>query len=270
MGALLSIGRFAKLTGLSVRALRFYDASGLLRPSVVDPETGYRYYRFLQLTQAQTIRTLRELDVPLDDIARVLERADLRPVLEGHVRTLRDEHARLGERLARTEGLLRDAAALHAGGVGLRTEPGTHTVTRRVHTALERAEGDRARTAARLFEDAVELNLTVTGAVRLAWLPECRFDPENYEVALHLPVTTPCPDAARAGWLEGTRVAHTTHTGAYADLHRAYSDVDAWLEGQGLAQCGPAQEVYLRAPWDDVPPTDWLTELLVPVGAVGD
>ena len=41
---LMTIGRFARLTGLTVKALRHYDELGLLRPAAVDPETGYRLY----------------------------------------------------------------------------------------------------------------------------------------------------------------------------------------------------------------------------------
>ena len=39
---LMTIGRFARITGLTVKALRHYDEVGLLRPAAVDPETGYR------------------------------------------------------------------------------------------------------------------------------------------------------------------------------------------------------------------------------------
>ena len=41
---LMPIGRFARLTGLTVKALRHYDEVGLLRPAAVDPDTGYRSY----------------------------------------------------------------------------------------------------------------------------------------------------------------------------------------------------------------------------------
>ena len=40
---LLSIGELAKLMGISVRTLRYYDAIGLLKPSAVTP-AGYRSY----------------------------------------------------------------------------------------------------------------------------------------------------------------------------------------------------------------------------------
>ena len=70
---LVSIGHFAKTTGLSRSTLRFYDEVGLLRPALVDPETGYRYYKRGQTVQAEQIRLLRALEVPLNDIQRVFD-----------------------------------------------------------------------------------------------------------------------------------------------------------------------------------------------------
>jgi DNA-binding transcriptional MerR regulator len=69
---LLSIGQFARLSGLSVGALRHYDELDLLRPADVDPFTGYRRYRVEQLETAQVIGRLRELEMPLDEIREVL------------------------------------------------------------------------------------------------------------------------------------------------------------------------------------------------------
>jgi len=67
--ALMPIGRFARLTGLTVKALRHYDELGLLQPAAVDPATGYRSYSSAQLGRAEAIRLLRRLEVPLDDVA---------------------------------------------------------------------------------------------------------------------------------------------------------------------------------------------------------
>lgn len=72
MDALLSIGRFGRLSGLSVGALRHYDELGLLAPARVDPDTGYRLYRRDQADTARLIATLRELDLPLSEIATIL------------------------------------------------------------------------------------------------------------------------------------------------------------------------------------------------------
>jgi len=63
---LFPIGRFAFISRLSRRTLRFYDERGLLGPAYVDEWTGYRYYSLDQLAVADSIRELREIDLPLD------------------------------------------------------------------------------------------------------------------------------------------------------------------------------------------------------------
>jgi DNA-binding transcriptional MerR regulator len=89
MESLMSIGRFARLTGLTVKALRHYDELGLLRPAAVDPETGYRSYSSAELGRAEAIRLLRRLEVPLDDVATLVATDDpaaVRGVLLDHQR----------------------------------------------------------------------------------------------------------------------------------------------------------------------------------------
>ena len=73
---LLSIGRFARLAGLSVGALRHYDELDLLRPADIDRFTGYRRYRRDQLETARIIARLRDLELPLDEIRDVLAMDD--------------------------------------------------------------------------------------------------------------------------------------------------------------------------------------------------
>jgi DNA-binding transcriptional MerR regulator len=82
----MQIGRFAHLTGLTVKALRHYDELGLLRPAGVDPESGYRSYEPEQAERAETIRMLRQLEVPLDDIAKLLD-GDTQMLVEHQRRT---------------------------------------------------------------------------------------------------------------------------------------------------------------------------------------
>jgi DNA-binding transcriptional MerR regulator len=69
---LLSIGEFAAATQLSPKALRLYDEQRLLPPASVDAANGYRYYLSDQVPLGRLIRTLREMGLPLSDIAGVL------------------------------------------------------------------------------------------------------------------------------------------------------------------------------------------------------
>jgi DNA-binding transcriptional MerR regulator len=63
---LMTIGRFSRISGLSVHTLRHYDDVGLLAPAEVDPANGYRRYRRDQLRQARVIQALRWIDPDID------------------------------------------------------------------------------------------------------------------------------------------------------------------------------------------------------------
>jgi DNA-binding transcriptional MerR regulator len=68
----ISIGEFARRSRLSLRALRLYDERGVLVPSRVDQDSGYRYYDTAQLEQARLVVMLRELQLPLTAIKELL------------------------------------------------------------------------------------------------------------------------------------------------------------------------------------------------------
>jgi DNA-binding transcriptional MerR regulator len=72
----LTISEFGRRAGLSIKALRLYDMSGLLPPARVDPVSGYRHYTADQLDRARRISELRRLDMPLAVVAEVLAGTD--------------------------------------------------------------------------------------------------------------------------------------------------------------------------------------------------
>ncbi|HEX5918341.1 MAG TPA: MerR family transcriptional regulator [Nocardioides sp.] len=74
---LLTIGDFARRSGLTPKALRLYDDLGLVRPAEVDPSSGYRRYAPEQLGRARLVATLRLVGMPL---ARIEEVLDVPPV----------------------------------------------------------------------------------------------------------------------------------------------------------------------------------------------
>ena len=105
---LIPIGRFARLCGLSIGALRHYDELDLLRPADVDRFTGYRRYRPDQLEIARAIGRLRDLEVPIEEIRDVLaadDPTDRRRRIGAHERRLQARVDRLQRLLHRTRQL---------------------------------------------------------------------------------------------------------------------------------------------------------------------
>ena len=73
-----TVQQLARLAGITPRTLRHYDAIGLLKPTRVG-ENGYRYYGSEALLRLQSILLYRELDMPLEDIRRVLDNPGYHP-----------------------------------------------------------------------------------------------------------------------------------------------------------------------------------------------
>lgn len=103
---------FARLAGVTVRALHHYDRLGLLKPART--AGGYRMYREADLPRLEQIVALKFIGVPLRRIAPLLQPSSegLGPVLEVQRRALEEKRRRLDSAIA----AVREAEVLLAGG----------------------------------------------------------------------------------------------------------------------------------------------------------
>jgi DNA polymerase III subunit beta len=133
----LSIGEFARSCGLSVSALRFYDARDLLKPTLVDAVNGYRMYSVTQVSQARLIRDLRKLGLPLVDVRAFLD----------------------GDSDERSQLISRHIAGLHERFLEARE------LAERIHVETESMEGDMTvmSVVGDEFSSGVDQMLTAVG-----------------------------------------------------------------------------------------------------------
>jgi len=97
---MFTVKQLSKLAGVTPRTLRHYDAIGLLKPSRIG-DNGYRYYAEESLLQLQQILFYRELDMPLDDIKKIVGSPDfdVLAALESHKAALKKRIDRTGRLL---------------------------------------------------------------------------------------------------------------------------------------------------------------------------
>jgi len=97
---MFTVKQLSKLAGVTPRTLHHYDAIGLLKPSRVG-DNGYRYYGEESLLRLQQILFYRELDMPLEDIKKIVGHRDFDVLgaLESHKDALK-------KRIERTNRLL--------------------------------------------------------------------------------------------------------------------------------------------------------------------
>ena len=90
-----TVKELAKISGVSVRTLHWYDEIGLLKP-FSKGANNYRYYEEQQLLRLQQILFFKELGFALNDIQRLLSQNDFDNIraLNAHRKILEDEIVR--------------------------------------------------------------------------------------------------------------------------------------------------------------------------------
>jgi DNA-binding transcriptional MerR regulator len=104
---MFTVKQLSKLAGVTPRTLHHYDDIGLLKPSRIG-ENGYRYYGEEALLKLQQILFYRELDMPLDEIRKIMGRRDfdLLNALQSHRAALQKQAARLSQLLVTVDNTI--------------------------------------------------------------------------------------------------------------------------------------------------------------------
>jgi DNA-binding transcriptional MerR regulator/effector-binding domain-containing protein len=268
---MLSIGRLARLSGLTVKALRHYDEVGVLRPAHVDEWTGYRWYERAQVREAVAVRRLRELRVPLDEVT-VLVRSDdasLREALAVH-------RARLEGELVETRQVLTELDRLIEGREHLVTEL---TLDLRL---VDEPAGRYAVVRDRVRVDDMFTHVPETIMRVCGWLQEHGIQPDGEPLTIFLgngidewlDVEVGAPigkaklepaDDVIVRELPATRAAEHLHRGPYDELPALYGALETAIRERGLVPEDLAREHYLVSPSTVEDPAGYETRIVWPV-----
>jgi DNA-binding transcriptional MerR regulator len=163
---LLTISVFARRVGLTPSALRFYDDCDLLRPAEVDHGNGYRYYAPAQEPRARLLRDLREIELPLVEVRRVLDGgpAEAAAVVRAHLQAVESKADAARRAAARILGSLdSQESSVVLGG------PELASAIRQVTPSAAAGDGEFPALACVLLEwGADEVTLVATDRYRLA------------------------------------------------------------------------------------------------------
>ena len=268
MDDLLPIGRFAGATRLSVKALRHYDELGLLRPAFVDPSSGYRYYRPAQANQAEAIRILRSVEMPLEEIAALLAESG-EPVakrLQLHQERLEarlDEHRRM---LAFLQRLL-DSEDVMPYEVTVKELPAQPVAATRATTTLREISTVISDGVHAILDELGRQGIEPAGPLQVVYHADQVLDADTAApIEICFPVAAPFEGDGEVYGTElaGGPAAVTVHRGPYAEIGPAYHTVSGWVADHGHELAGGPREVYLNDP-REVDEPDLLTEVQWPI-----
>jgi len=257
---LLSIGMFASMTRLSLKALRLYDELGILRPLHIDPQTGYRYYGVDQLSSARMIRNLRDMDMPLVTIRQVLAALETSPA---QAETLVQEYVSMRERQVEQ---IRAQVHLFIRNIQMETNPMTLEVnvkkipTQQVVSLTRRVKVPKLDTTITQSISALQALLQKQNAnandAPFGIFHGAINEQEDGPIEICIPAdgSLKAEGDVEVKQLAGGEAACVTMLGAqcdFPDILGAYDAAADWIQKNGYQMAESPREVWHSAPGPD-------------------
>jgi DNA-binding transcriptional MerR regulator len=266
---MLKIGDFSRLCRVTVKALRYYDEIGLLKPAYISPESGYRYYKPEQLNTISEILLFKEMGFSLEEIEALIHyppspEAMRRKILKRKSQIETDIQAER-KKLIKLDDFLNQMEEKNMK-VELKKLP--EVIVASLRTVISDYDA--------LFEVAPAMGekMKAHGAVcrEPAYCFNIYHDGEyrekDVDVEICEAVTDFLPDADGIRYKKIPAVqtaACLLHRGSYSTLGKSYARILQWIEENGYTILDHPRESYIDGCWNQENPELWLTEIQIPV-----
>ncbi len=266
---MLKIGDFSALAKVSIKTLRFYDESGLLKPAAVDSATGYRYYSASQLGRLHRILALKDLGFGLDQISEVLNAGVSLEQMRGMLRLREvEQQTRVEEetdRLVRIKAHIRliEQESQMNYSVLTKSVPEQWIASIRETIPAYSAVGSIYPKVSNVLGPAMS---NVTMGVALWHDPEFKESNVDAEAGFYVKEKVPASGEVQVRELPAATMASTIHNGAWRRLPEAYDALLRWVADNGYHVAGPIRELYLKSgACGDQDDESCVTEIQVPI-----
>ncbi len=265
------IGEFSKLTQVSIRMLRYYDETGLLKPAEVDRFTNYRLYTAAQIPALNKIIFLRDLGFGVSDISAALSEwddASITNLLENKRAQIQDTISALQDKLARIEQAKRDILKEKMSinyNVTIKSIPAYQVFSLRRVVPDYYAEGQ-------LWEElsAYAQKHNIPAAFNTFTIyHDTDYREKNVDIEI-------CSPVAALGESAGGFTFRTTPPvpimacsmvyGSFENIEGAFLAIADWLgEHAQYEMAGESRQIVHRGPWNEESPDKYLTEIQIPL-----
>ncbi|MCY9590983.1 MerR family DNA-binding transcriptional regulator [Paenibacillus chitinolyticus] len=270
---MLKISEFSKLSGVSVKALRFYNSLKLLEPAAIDPANGYRYYTQKQLLTVKRITAFKEHGFTLDQIKNFLEEhpipdvklklVDKKKELERSILEAQQQLKEINNRITRVEEAdsRQQETPITVRNVQPQLTASIRDIVPRTHLCLLLDELTRYVNS---YGEDEGRDLTIL------WYDHDNSDTDQADLEVALPLTKAIPSSGRVnvGLMPGLEAAASlVHLcNPYDNSCLAADRLVSWISSQGYVRSykEPIRETYLTSD-KDIYGKMRLAELLIPL-----
>ena len=267
---MLKIGDFSNLARVTVKALRYYDELGLLKPVKVDEFTGYRYYEASQLTQVQRIIALKDMGMSLEEILRLLQDdvsiTHILDLLHSKQEEQKQKLEAEAERLKRVEEWLiqvEKEGKMPDYEIVIKKIAPVKVVSIREILPNYSAIGQLFQ---KIAPYVYRCGSQVSGPPQAIYYDE-GFKEKDVDIEVAFPITRDVPSKGefKCRELPGyDQMATTIHKGSYESISGAYNALGKWIETNGYQIIGPLREIYMTDP-SKTKPSEYVTEIHFPI-----
>lgn len=259
------ISQFSKISGLTIKALRYYDNEGLLVPSKRNNVNQYRYYGDEELKIAELIKLLRSLDFSIAEIRETINlietEEDLSYILTEKIEQIKLNISKEKELSRRINSYINDIESLE----------------KRIDYPICIVDIEEQLVASiRFTGQYTELDKYVPLLYKSVKNQNngkhfnCYYDEdytENADIELCLPIKTNIQsEDITIKKLPKIRAIKTTHYGSYDTLKYAYKALIDYANQHQIKIITPSREIYIKGPGKIFKgnPVNYVTEIILP------
>ena len=261
---LYSIGEISKITNTNITALRYYDKVNLLKPEIINEETGYRYYSANQITIINKIRYYRKLGFSLDEIRLLLtnNQIEIEQMLIKRQKEISGELHKLEVIKEGIEFLVDATQNKKDDSIKIKYIP-------KMTIAFDRYCGKATKQEmslrfSKLMKLVEENNYLIIGeAMMIHHTHFSKYDINNVDIEVAIAIENNDGDNIRT--FGGFFVVSAYHYGSYKTMIKTYKKMMEWLEINGYQYSDGAYERYIIDVITSNNEEDFITEINLPI-----
>jgi len=269
----ISISRFSLMTRLTQKALRLYDAKGLLIPQEKNDITGYRYYTIAQIETGLKIKSLTLLGFTIEDIKRYLQAetnqdtTQIHALLQKRLHEIRTEQRNLAHIASFLQEKNHEVLTMIKKEPTIKEIPEMRVISIREKGRFETTTGALIqRLCTTLMQEENKKKVTVTGPVMSLCYDE-EYKEEDVDIECAIPITGQIiinDEKIKLQTYPACTVLSYQHIGPYEQLYETYVSLYKHIEEHGWKALIPNRELYLNDP-AEVPEESIQTEIQIPI-----
>ena len=259
------IGEFSKMVKATIKALRYYEKEGLLKPTFIDQNTSYRYYESSQLIEVSKIISLRQAGLSINDIKKILDGYDMEEILKSRKNEIEKSLTNYNIQLSKINYLLEEN--------NMENEIFIKEIPSYIIYYCDGIISDFSKISEFALQTGTEcskvnpnLKCVTPNYCYISYL-DGEYKEKDIRIRYAEAVESVGKETEKVKFMKSNPITAVCiyHKGAYNNLRDSYNIILKYIEDNGYEIIDNARECYIDGCWNKENEEDYLTEIQFPV-----